>query len=122
MMARIQFQYDDRELRANLGSLDVRVNRAVKAVVGYTAVEGVRYMKDHAPWTDRTTNARNGLHTIPKSEGGRHEITFSHTVPYGIWLEIANSGRYAIIMPSVHHEGDLLMHRLTGLFGRLGHR
>jgi hypothetical protein len=118
--SKISFTYDDLELRSSIPDFRRRVDGALHDTMGYHATEGTTYMKEHAPWTDRTTAARNGLHAIPEESPGRYEITFSHTVHYGIWLEIANSGRYQIIMPTVRHEGDLLMGRLRGLFGRLG--
>lgn len=119
-MAKISYTYDDRELQVNIKGLKGKVDKALSAITDYHAVEGTAYMKENAPWTDRTTNARNGLHTVvPPVEGNRHVIIFSHTVHYGIWLEIANSGRYQIIMPAVRHEGQLLMKRLRGLFARL---
>lgn len=119
-MAKISFAYSDRELKANIGELNDRIDGALKAVSDYTAVEGTGYMKENAPWTDRTTNARNGLHAVADSpEKGKYEIVFAGTVYYQIYLELANSGRYAIIMPAVRHEGELLMQRLRGLLPRL---
>lgn len=58
--------------------------------------------KTNAIWTDRTGNARIGL------KGGvemRSPTTFvlylGHSVEYGIWLEKANAGNYAIIKPTI---------------------
>jgi hypothetical protein len=119
-MAKMSFTYSDRELRANIDVLDERVDRALKGTALYHATEGTTYMKEHAPWTDRTTNARNGLHADTNFETkGRYEVIFAHTVHYGIYLELANSGRYEIIMPTVRHEGTLLMDRLRGLLPKL---
>lgn len=57
--------------------------------------------KQNARWTDRTGNARNGL----KGQAivGRREvaITLSHSMDYGVWLELANSGRNAILGPTM---------------------
>lgn len=119
-MAKIRFDYADAEIRGNVQELFPKIDRAVKAVADFTATEGEAYMKTHAPWTDRTTNARNGLHTAASSPSrGKYEIVFSHTMHYGIYLELANSGRYEIIMPTVRHEGQLMMDRLTGLLPKL---
>lgn len=129
-MAKITFQYTDKDLRLAVPAMSRKMDRALKATMDFHAAEGTKYMKEHAPWTDRTTNARNGLHAVTSSQNPgfvkrltgkkqQYEITFAHTVHYGIWLEIANSGRYQIIMPTVRHEGDLLMQRLRGLLPRL---
>jgi len=57
-------------------------------------------MKQNAPWRDRTGNARNGLHA--GVEVGRDQFTFylSHGVEYGVFLELAHGGNYAIVRPT----------------------
>lgn len=67
---------------------------------------------------------------LPKSQSAMHafqqqwrktripfvELKFEHgradIIPYGIWLEIANQGRYNIIKRSLDHWGPILMRRL----------
>ena len=107
------------EIEKRTHALPDKVDRVIKAIVDRNAIEGTAYMKENAPWTDRTTAARNGLHTVPAHYADRHEITFSHTVPYGIWLEIANSGKYEIIMPSVVHQGRNIMRNLERTLGKI---
>ena len=122
MMARksgMKLELDFSSLQVRADDLEEAVNVAVGKTVDYAAPEGVAYMKESAPWTDRTTNARNGLHEATTHVGNVHSIIFSHTVYYGIWLEIANSGKYQIIMPTVRRQGHLIMERLDGLFGKL---
>lgn len=121
-MANINFQLGIDRIRRSLNTLDDDVHDGLKATMNYHALEGTAHMKENAPWTDRTTAARNGLHatTEDDQQSGKYAITFAHSVPYGIWLEIANSGRYQIIMPTVRHESELLQRRLKGLLGRLG--
>lgn len=62
------------------------------------------YMKENASWTDRTANARNGLAANADIQGTglftRVGLTLSHGVSYGIWLELANAGKYAIVGPT----------------------
>lgn len=74
--------------------------------------EAEQWMKETAPWTDRTGNARAGLHVeVTQAPAVLAELTFAHgeDVPYGIWLEIANQGRFAIIAPAVDYWGSRLM-------------
>jgi hypothetical protein len=59
------------------------------------------YAKDHAPWTDRTGNARNGLHGGVEVRKDEYVLFLSHGVDYGIWLELAHGGNYAIVRPTV---------------------
>lgn len=118
-MAKMQYTYDDIKLNENLRRFPDKVDRAIRATMDYTGIESTGKMKENAPWTDRTTAARNGLHTVNNFAPPRYELILSHTVPYGIWLEIANSGKYQIIMPTVRSQGQVLMNRLRGLFSKL---
>jgi len=77
------------------------------------------YMRSNAPWTDRTSNARNGLFARATSGGVVHSIVAYHTVPYGIWLEVRHSGKYAIITPTIQYEGQRIMKDLQGFLGRM---
>lgn len=59
-----------------------------------------KFAKQSAPWTDRTTDARQGLSGEPFAENGIVGASIVHTVPYGIWLENRFDRRYAIIGPT----------------------
>jgi len=60
------------------------------------------YARQNAPWTDRTGNARNGLRVAhEKTPMVVHRLITYHSMPYGIWLEVRWSGRYAIIGPTM---------------------
>lgn len=63
------------------------------------AMEG--YAKSHAPWTDRTGHARQSLHGDVDTDDDRFVLYLSHGVEYGIWLELAHGGNYAIVRPTV---------------------
>jgi len=83
-----------------------------RRVAAQRGEEAEQWMKSNAPWTDRTGDARAGLHVTPQeSPGVLTELVFSHgdDVPYGVWLEIANAGRYAIIAPAIDYWGPKLM-------------
>lgn len=85
------------------------------------AKEAEQWMKDNAPWTDRTGRARDGLSVkVLESPGVLAELVFSHDpdLSYTLWLEIANSGKYAIIAPAIDYWGVVLMRdlqRITNL-------
>jgi hypothetical protein len=59
------------------------------------------YAKANAPWTDRTGDARAGLHAIMRSSREVFEIDLGHSVYYGFFLENYNGGQYAIIEPTL---------------------
>jgi hypothetical protein len=65
------------------------------------AQQVVAAAQSNAPWADRTGAARDGLEVEVSKEGGDIVITLGHTVEYGVWLETIQSGRFAIIMPTL---------------------
>ena len=64
-------------------------------------VEG--YAQANAPWDDRTGEARANLTAEVTTEGDSVLLILSHGVDYGQWLETIQSGRLAIIMPTLEH-------------------
>lgn len=85
-------------------SYRARIEAGIVAIAQRWAPEIENYMKTQAPWTDRTGNARQGLHTeVNHVVGSMVEIVLSHGVSYGIWLEIRHAGAYAIVNPALDH-------------------
>lgn len=77
------------------------------------------YMRDEAPWTDRTGDARKRLTgTVYRVKGG-YQIILSHGVDYGIWLELAHEKRFAIIQPTILVNSNEIMRGLDRLLERL---
>lgn len=111
------FEFDGSQVRRNLRTLEPKIDARIGTVLEFQAARGEARMKLDAPWTDRTGAARNGLFTRYGKHGNTHEILFSHSVSYGIWLEIANSGDYQVIMPTVRVIGRETMKQLDDLFG-----
>lgn len=77
---------------------------AVSALGDFFASKIQTHMRQSAPWEDRTGNARSGLFSITE-RAAKDVVTIwmshGHTVEYGKWLELANAGRYAVIMPTL---------------------
>lgn len=119
MVVRVRFEMNRNELPGNVRDLQRKSKAAVGLIVNRQASMGEARMKTNAPWTDRTTAARSGLHTQVIPGPGQFTIVFSHSVNYGIWLEIANSGRYQIIMPTIRHVARALADDLHHLWGQL---
>lgn len=77
-----------------------------------------QWMKENAPWDDRSGDARDGLRAevIRGSVGGltatEIAIMVYHTVSYGLYLEVRWNGRYAIINPTIERWGPAMMHQL----------
>lgn len=89
------------KVNANLQAWADRRKAATVALAQVWAgkLEGI--MKSNAPWTDRTANARNGLFGSTAIEGNTIFIRCGHSVEYGVFLELANEGRFAIVKPTL---------------------
>lgn len=59
------------------------------------------YAQANRPWDDQTGNARSGLFSVSELAGEIVTLYLSHGMEYGVFLELCNSGRYAIIMPTL---------------------
>lgn len=78
-----------------------QVKRAMVAAANRTAPQAEAWMRSNASWRDQTGNARNGLRGQVEVSTNSVAIILHHSVPYGIWLEVRWSGRYAIIEPAI---------------------
>lgn len=114
-MARYGVVIDRNTLTPNIKEMAPRLQQRVDSLVGYTAQRGQDWMRSHAPWTDRTSNARNGLFGTSYAYQNGYRITFYHTMPYGIFLETRWDGKYQVIMPTVQKMGSELMKGLNKL-------
>lgn len=107
-------------LTPGIEKLDPMLHSAISSVVEYNSDFAEGHMRRNAPWTDRTSNARNGLFAQAFTSEDQYAIVVYHTMPYGIWLEVRFSGRYAIILPTVETVGPRLMDGLRKLLTRMG--
>jgi hypothetical protein len=120
-MAKVTIDYDTQELRTNVRNFDRDLERKIDATMDYEAAYATMALKMRAPWTDRTGAARSGLLAVANKLGpGSHELIMSYSVYYGIWLEVANSGKYAVIGPFMPIIGRKIMHDLDHLIDRMG--
>lgn len=95
------------------------LHRGVRAIALARAPEIENWLKDNASWTDRTGNARQTLHTEVEDVVNRMvRIILSHGVDYGIYLELSNAGRYAIVNPGLDHWAPILWRDVREMMGR----
>lgn len=70
------------------------------------ATEGAKkfenYAKQNRPWTDRTGQARQRLTGWVEMFSDKIRIHIGHGVDYGIYLELANQKRFAILQQTVN--------------------
>lgn len=120
-MASATVEWDDGGIRAKLQNFDRDLDNAVDKLFDYEAAYATGYIKAKAPWTDRTGAARTGLIAVANNlGGGNHELLMSYSVYYGIWLEVANNGKYAVITPAMRIIGEKILSDMNGLLERMG--
>jgi hypothetical protein len=111
-----KISYDATELQKNLKEFDEKFDKTVNAIFDMNAAWGEAWMKLNAPWTDDTGAARSGLTAIATSMGKVHEILLAYSVSYGIWLEVANSGKFQILGPAQRVISQKIMQDLAHIF------
>lgn len=85
------------------------IRRAVRALARRRAPEIEAWLKSNASWTDRTSNARQSLHTeVKELTEGMVEIVMSHGVSYGWHLELGFAGRFQILGHALDTWGPII--------------
>lgn len=80
------------------------IHQGVKTLAERYSVEIEGWMKENAPWIDRTGNARQTLYSeVTDIANEAVIIILSHGVEYGVFLELAHAGSYAVITPALDH-------------------
>lgn len=105
------------EMDAALVRYGNAVIEAVEAVAVYfePILEG--YAKEEASWTDRTSNARQTLHSWHEVLARDVvELWLGHGMEYGKYLEQRWGGRYAIIWPTIEAHLDAIARMLQDIF------
>lgn len=105
--ARLTLEEDT--LTPTMQSLPKVIDNIVALTLNYYEPKMENHAKLNAPWTDRTSNARNGLAARSGKDSKTRYIVLFHQVPYGIFLETLHSGKYAIIMPTIDVFGPQVM-------------
>lgn len=127
----VSFKWNAAEINKRLAELEPTMQSRIRSRVRRAAERAEVEMKIKAPWTETglenrwgrvsTGEARAGLYAKASQStvGGNtlHSIVMGNTSDHGIWLEIAMSGRFQIIMPTVKATGEALMKSFTELMG-----
>lgn len=79
---------------------------ALYAIAERISKEMEAYAKENAVWTDRTSNARQGLQGRARLDTDTVYAVIAHSVEYGKWLEIAHEEKYAILKQTINTHFD----------------
>lgn len=107
------------DLTPEMNRAPSKIKRAALLAAQSMAPEVENYMKLNAPWTDQTSNARNGLAARAYQEGNDIGIVMFHQVSYGVFLETRWGGKYSIIRPTIDVMGPRVMMRFDRIMDRI---
>lgn len=105
------------EMQRHMDAYGRRVMEAVRQVALYFAPIVEAEAKNNAPWTDRTGHARQGLRGFVEDiSASTVALYLTHSVDYGVHLELRFQGRYAIILPTLEAHYNDIKKMLDGIF------
>lgn len=117
---KIEYKQDNGEMLASLAKMDSKILRALLLYADTKALQLRSYMQSHRPWTDRTGEAKRRLNAEASiKDENTVRITLSHGVDYGVWLELANGQRFAIIQPTINLKSQEVKEGLSNLLSSL---
>ena len=93
---------DASKLLANLENAETKSQLAIRMFAQEGAKKFENYAKINRPWTDRTGHARQRLVGWVETFSDKVRIHIGHGVDYGVYLELCNEKRYAILQPTVN--------------------
>lgn len=115
-----KLDYDKSSLSKNLDKMSVKLGATILMYAATKASELQAKMKKNRPWTDRTGMAKATLNAkVSQPDENTIRITLSHGVSYGIWLELANGKKYAIVEPTIREESPRVIEDLENLMSKL---
>ena len=102
----LEFKFEGvEEFIKNLETYGDNLKAKVWAYINWKAPQISAYMRETAPWQDRTGDARRLLYANPieLKRPVSMGIRLGHIVKYGIHLELGMQGRFAILRPTIEH-------------------
>ncbi len=120
-MPEFEWDMNIENLKNGIVAVDKKAQAAVEMYAKNQAKRLESYAKKDAPWTDRTGMARKSLNAITSKTNTGIRITLAHGVDYGIWLELANEKRFAIIKPTIELRGNEVLEGYANLLDKMGY-
>lgn len=113
-------RFDISHLNKSMGSLPPKLTSAILIYMNTKSTKIQARMKTGRPWTDRTGMAKMMLSAkVEHPNEFTYRIVLAHGVDYGIWLELANEKKYAILMPTINEEGPKMVNELTNFLDKI---
>lgn len=97
----MRFKFDANKLVKGIAEREIKSKAALGLYADTVAKQMETHAKSNKPWVDRTGRAKQSLNSSWKWVGDVARVELSHGVDYGIYLELCNEKRYAIIKPTI---------------------
>lgn len=95
------FRVNTNKVMQSLTKMESKSEIAIKMFAQEGAKKFENYAKRNRRWTDRTGQARLRLVGWVEYLKGKLRIHIGHGVDYGVYLELCNEKKYAILKPTV---------------------
>lgn len=103
------------KVKFNLNKLEKdtaqKIYNEMDALMAYGEAEAKR----SAPWTDRTSNARNSIFGFAEKSGNTIKGILGIGMDYGVYLELRWNGRYRVIWPTL----NILSTKISSFFNKI---
>ena len=97
----MSFKFDASNLIKGIAEREIKTRAALGLYADTVAKKMEAHAKGNKPWVDRTGRAKQSLNSSWKWVGDVARVELSHGVYYGIYLELCNEKKYAIIKPTI---------------------
>ena len=101
--------WDTAEVLRRFEQMRSRTRTSLEILADTAARSMETYAKNNARWTDRTGNARQRLKGSTRWEQTALIAAISHNVDYGMWLELCNQKKYAILEEALNSQAQNLL-------------
>lgn len=114
-MGSFEFKVDD--IIQNMLNQNKKSLKALEVYGKTVSKELEAYAKSNRPWTDRTGEARENLKgDSEKISDEKVRCAISHGVDHGVFLEMCNERKYAILEPTIKAVSPKVLKGLDKIF------
>ena len=118
-MSGCSLSWNTSEVLSRLESMQQRTRSSLQ-IIADSAVRAMEsYAKTNARWTDRTGNARQRLKGVTRWEPDALIAAITHNVDYGVWLELCNEKKYAILEEALNSQAQNLLNSYQRFLNQL---
>jgi len=97
----MSFKFDASKMLRGLAEKEIKTKAALGLYADTVSKNMESSAKANYKWTPRSGAAHQRLNGSWKWIGNVVRVELSHGVDYGVYLELANEGKYAILWPTV---------------------